>query len=155
MTAFEKKWQSNTLFETAYKESYSVVTVARDYSRLKVAEKLWTIEIYNSYCMKVDHDPIAELVEDWQEKIKAQEVLYQTTLDDLSKKAVDIKIEISDRQRAGVTWQQIRSEVQSAPLEISIKNGVWTISYETQLVLLTGPHFASKHRPNEITIKHE
>ena len=151
LTIFETQWNTGTLFESAYKEPGQ--TLAKDLTTLRVAEKMWTINTYEKYCVNADREPVRELIEEWDLKVKAQQSGCQEKLSKLRQIADDVKSEIIANLKSGKTWQEARDQKSSNLVQVTVKNGTWTISYETELVLWTGARFAFMNKPTEIVFE--
>ena len=154
---FEDMWQNRRLFEAAVEEPGRLngyLTIARDYTTLLVAKKMWKIDYYKNYCAELDKQPIHELLEEWTLKVLSEQGCREAHLTELRQRAKALEIKILKELEAGTGWKEIRDSVQNKPLDVRISNGTWTISYQKQLILLNGLDFAVKAQPNELTFSY-
>jgi len=155
---FESEWQNRRLFEAAVKEHGKLsehFTIARDYTALLVAGRIWRIDYYTGYCAELDRRPLQELLEEWALEVTSEQSRREVLLVELQQRAKALEIKILKELKAGSGWKKILDSKQNELLDVQISNGTWTISYQKQLILLNGLDFAVKAQPNEISFPYD
>jgi len=155
---FEAKWQKRRLFEGAVTEPGTLnghLTIARDFTLLLVAGRIWRVDDYTSYCAERDKQPIQELLDEWALKVSSEQSWREVQLVELQQRAKALEIKILKELKSGKDMNEILDSKQNELLDVQVSNGTWIVSYQKQLIFLNGLGFAVKAQPNEISFSYD
>lgn len=143
----ERLFRNHQLFdEVGFNEEADSIFVSGYY---------WTIKTYKQFCAEVDRIPILELVEYWDVQIKDK-------LEDFDRELVFCKITAEKTKSAilqdlmsGNPWHRVWDNFSPSDnnIQVSYKDGIWTLSWESALTIFCSENWMSKNGPHFITFK--
>lgn len=141
----EKLFRSHQLFdEVGFNDEADCIYVGDYY---------WTIETYKQFCVEIDRIPILELVEYWEFKIKEKLEEFDEWLAVYKRTAEKTKSKILQDLINGNPWYRVWDDFHDSDIEVSYKDGVWTLSWENNLTTFCPEDWISENGPHFITFE--
>ena len=124
--SLEAKWRSGEVFSGLFS----------DHVHLHIENQTWFIEKYVKSCADVGRDPIPELLEDWKNKVKAEEEMFFSIRNMCLKQAEEFKKQILVDLNLGEKRAHIIERFENKiglVCKVRCENRRWYISFEEHL----------------------
>ena len=143
----EKLFRNHQLFdEVGFNQEADSIFVSGYY---------WTIKTYKQFCVEVDRISILELVEYWEVQIKDKLEKFDRELAFYKNTAEKTKSDILQDLMSGNPWHRVWDNFSPSDnsIQVSYKDGVWTLSWDCALTIFCSENWMSKNGPHFITFK--
>lgn len=124
--SLEAKWRSGEVFSGIFS----------DHVHLHIENQTWFIEKYVKSCADVGRDPIPEFLEDWKNKVKAEEEMFFSIRNMCLKQAEEFKKQILVDLNLGEKRAHIIERFENkigVVCKVRCENRRWYISFEEHL----------------------